>query len=596
MENAIRRFFAGALPDMPLGSFLLINILLLFFSSAVFAQDFTIKRFHADIAVIEDSTFTVKETIEVEFHRPRHGIYREIPFSYTDELGRRLVTPVEVLSVTDASGNDWKTRIENQGRTVYVRIGDAEKYVSGHQTYVIFYRVRNAILFFDDHDELYWNVTGNYWEAPIGEASARVMLATKNTSDTLRVSCYTGRYGSREKECRYEMHDNSAEFFTKRNLDIGEGFTVAFGWDKGLVSPPSGLTTTFRKAKENWSFILPVLSLLVMLRLWHLHGRDPRVRDAVTVMYTPPGYDGRPLAPAEVGALVDENLDPRDITSTIVGMAVKGYLKIEETKKEGLIFDTTDYYLEKIKGPDADLGSFEFELMENIFSGTASGIMVSDLKNKFYTNLPPLRKTLYGSLVEKKYFARSPEKVRTFYMVGAVVVAAAAVLSAVFLTRVWVGPASFAPFIMIKSVLAGLLTGLPVFAFSKIMPAKTKAGASVYMDILGFREFMNRTEKDRLERMGDKDLFSRYLPYAIALDVADNWAKAFEGIYQNPPEWYVSQRGFGTFSPGSFSRSVNSMTSTLGTAIFSAPRGSGGGSGGGGSSGGGFGGGGGGSW
>jgi uncharacterized membrane protein len=152
-----------------------------------------------------------------------------------------------------------------------------------------------------------------------------------------------------------------------------------------------------------------------------------------------------------------------------------------------------------------------------------------------------------------------------------------------------------------KGVIAGLLTGTSVLAFAKSMPAKTRAGASAYMDVLGFQEFMNRAEKDRLERMGDKDLFSQFLPYAIALDVADNWAKAFEGIYQEPPNWYVSPGGFRMFSPYAFTHSLNSVTSDLSSAMFSAPRGSsgggsGGGFGGGGSSGGGFGGGGGGSW
>jgi uncharacterized membrane protein len=149
-------------------------------------------------------------------------------------------------------------------------------------------------------------------------------------------------------------------------------------------------------------------------------------------------------------------------------------------------------------------------------------------------------------------------------------------------------------------VLASILTGLPVFLFAKFMPVKTKAGASVYLDILGFREFMIRAEKDRLERMGDSHLFSKFLPYAIALDVTDNWAKAFEGIYQQPPEWYASPVGIRTFDPYTFSHSIQSVTSNLSSAMFSAPRGSGssggGGFGGGGSSGGGFGGGGGGSW
>jgi uncharacterized membrane protein len=120
------------------------------------------------------------------------------------------------------------------------------------------------------------------------------------------------------------------------------------------------------------------------------------------------------------------------------------------------------------------------------------------------------------------------------------------------------------------------------------------------MEIIGFREFLSRAEKDRIERMGDKDLFSKFLPYAIALDVADNWSEAFEGIYQDPPEWYITTGEFRTFRPSLFSSSIRAMTSSIGSAVISAPRGSGisgkGASGGGGFSGGGFGSGGGGSW
>ncbi|MCL4476018.1 MAG: DUF2207 domain-containing protein [Nitrospirae bacterium] len=568
-------------------------------AAPVSARDFTINKFHSDIIINDDASFTVKETLEVEFHRPKHGIYREIPFSYTDDLGSRMVTPMEIISVTDPSGKKWNAKVDNRNNVVHIRIGDKDRYVSGNQTYVIFYKVENALLFFDDHDELYWNVTGNYWNAPIKEASANVMLAAKSRSTTLWASCYTGAYRSRESQCRYETLGNYAEFFLKKSLNPGEGFTIAFGWDKGLVPPPSGWKMFVWKIKENWSFTLPVFSLIFMINLWRKRGRDPRVRESITVTYEPPRFGNKPLSPSEVGAIVDEKLDPRDITSSIVGLAVKGYIKVEETKREGLIFDSTDYYLSKVKEPDADLSSFERELITSTFSGSLHGISVSEMKNKFYTNLESLKKTLYGELEGKKYFLRSPEKVRAFYTVAAVAVAAVAIPVAIFLTQSLSGSGSFTSAALFKSALSGLLAGLPVFAFARVMPAKTKAGASVYMDILGFQEFMNRAEKDRLERMGDKNLFSKFLPYAIALDVADNWAKAFEGIYQNPPDWYVSPEGFRTFSPHTFSHSVSSMTSSLGTAMFSTPRGSGisgGGSGGGGSSGGGFGGGGGGSW
>ncbi|NCO83187.1 MAG: DUF2207 domain-containing protein [Nitrospirae bacterium] len=574
------------------GFSILAALMLAAFVGSAQAQDFTINSFHSDLIIHEDSSLTVKEAIEVEFHRPRHGIYREIPFKYTDELGNTFRTPLDVLSVTDEAGKDWKYTAKRSGDAIHIRIGDANKYVSGRQSYVITYSVENAILFFEDHDELYWNVTGNYWKSPIKKASANVNLAVKSKSKNLWASCYTGSLGSRESLCGFDTSGNIAGFLSKKTFASGEGLTIAFGWDKGLVSQPSSWKRFLwaLDLKENWVFMLPVLSLIFMINLWNRRGRDPKVRESVTVMYEPPKYKDVPLTPAEVGAVIDEKLDARDITATIIGLAVKGYIKIEETKKEGLVFDSIDYFLAKLKDPDDNLSQFEKALMGKIFSGSMPGLMVSDMKNKFYTSLDSLKETLYGEIVRKGYFLRNPESVRALYIAVGVAVMVIAGFASGFLS----------PYSMGKNIIAGILAGIPVLAFSRVMPAKTRAGAAAYMDILGFQEFMNRAEKDRLKRMGDQELFSKFLPYAIALDVADNWAKAFEGIYQEPPKWYVSPGGFGTFSPYRFSGSITSMTSSLGSAMYSTPRGSGiggsGGSGGGGFSGGGFGGGGGGSW
>ncbi len=572
-----------------LASCVILFVLLL--PTSVFAQDFTINRFHADISINEDSSFLVKETIDVEFHRSKHGIYREIPFKYVDDFGKTIKIPLDVLSVTDSAGREWKYSVQKKGNVVYIRIGDPKTYVEGRQTYVITYDVENAILFFKDHDELYWNVTGNYWKADIKEASANVALTAKKMSSNLWAACYTGIRGSRSSDCRFETQHNTGEFYAKKNLLAGEGLTIAFGWGKGIVSTPTKWQQFLwaLDLRENWIFIVPFVSLIVMTGLWRSRGRDPRVREAITVRYEPPKYGDTPLTPAEVGTIIDEKLDARDITSTIVGLAVKGYVRIEEAKTEGLVFDSTDYYLAKVKETDAHLSPFETLLMSRIFTTSMPGRMVSDMKNRFYAELDLLKNAVYGELISKKYFLVSPEKVRRVYIIFAI----ALVITSGVLFALLTSPT--------KGLIAGILTGLPALAFSKAMPAKTKAGASVYMDSLGLQEFLNRAEKDRLERMKDKDLFSRFLPYAIALDVVDNWARAFEGIYQEPPQWFRSQEGFRTFSPYHFSRSITSATSNLASAMYSAPRGSGisgGGSGfgGGGSSGGGFGGGGGGSW
>ncbi len=496
------------------------------------------------------------------------------------------MTPLNVLSVTDESGSKWKYRVRRIGDVINIRIGDPNIYVSGNQTYVITYEVKNALMFFEDHDELYWNVTGNYWKAPIKEASAVVTLNIKNKSEKLWAACYTGYYGSKRSNCSFKTSDNTAEFRTMKNLNIGEGLTIAFGWDKGLITPPSSLQKFLWSLdlKENWVFLLPVFSFFFMFNLWYRKGRDPKVREAITVMYEPPKYNNKALSPAEIGVLIDERLDSRDLTSTIVGLAVKGYIKIEERKKEGLIFDTTDYYLSKVKEPDENLSTFEKKLMTDLFSSSPQGISVSDLENEFYKNLPSLKDTLYRELINKKYFLKNPENVRNIYYVASIFT----IIIVIFLS---VLTSTFTP----KNIILGIITAITVVIFGRVMPAKTKAGASAYMEILGFREFLSRAEKDKLERTGDKNLFSKFLPYAIALGVENKWAKAFEGIYQEKPDWYISTGGFRTFSPHTFSSSISSLTSSLSSATFSSPRGSGFG-GGGGFSGGGGGGGGGGSW
>ncbi len=563
-------------------------VLVAVLGSPVYAADFVINNFTSHATIYRDSSFTVRETIAVEFLRPRHGIYREVPYRYRDSLGRKVETPTEVLAVTDGSDNKMPYKVSRQGNIVTVRIGAPDKYVSGAQTYVISYRVENAVLFFEDHDELYWNVTGNQWDAPIRNASFSVSLATAKKTREFWASCYTGKIGSTESACTYTASENFIEFTPTRAFSPGEGLTIAYGWNKGIVSPPSQLSRFLWSVNlmQNWVFIIPLLSLILMGNLWYRRGRDPRVRESVTVIYGPPKYGDVPLTPAEVGALVDETLDSRDITASIVGLAVKGYMKIEETKEEGIIFDSKDYFLAKMKEPDDTLPAFEKLLMSALFTGPLPGIQVSELKNRFYKNIDLLKKAVFGDLVAKRYFTVSPEQVKKLYIGIAIAVGVFCMLGLNFFFGNSVGQERVA--------FAGLLAALPVYGLARFMPAKTRSGAAAYMDVLGFEEFLNRAEKDHLVRMKDENLFSKFLPYALALDVADNWARAFEGIYQQPAEWYSSPSGLRTFSPSGFNRSLNSAMSSLASAMFSAPRS--GGTGGGGSSGGGFGGGGGGSW
>ncbi len=559
-----------------------------FLPAAARAEDFTIRSFQAAIEVRDDASLRVTETIEVEFRRPRHGIFRDIPFRYTDEFGKESSTPIRILSVTDASGAAWKHRADRTGGILRVRIGDPDRFVGGRQVYVIAYTVENAVLFFPDHDELYWNVTGNGWPVPIESASATAAVAAEGRSLAPRALCYTGVRGSRERACEVTDLRNGAAFASTRPFREGEGMTIVVGWEKGIVRPPSGWETALfgLNLADNWVFAFPLLAFGYMSVLWYRKGKDPSTGDPLVVAYGPPDENGRPLLPAEIGALIDETLDPKDITASVVNLAVKKYLTIEERKTPGLIFDKTEYVLGKVKEPGADLPAFERLLMERIFQGRGSVVNVSELKLSFYKYLDELKAAAFEGLKKMKCFAAAPSKVKGRYLGAGFLTLFAGVVAGA-LGRSFLGP---------RAAVAGALCGLAVLLFAPFMPVKTLKGVKVLGRIKGFEEFLLRAEKDRLERMNDKNLFEKYLPYAIALGVSDRWAKAFEGIYQEPPEWYASEGGLGAFRPAVFHHSLDSALSTMSGAMYSSPRSGGSGFSGGGSSGGGGGGGGGGSW
>ena len=587
--SAARGGTAPAPLTPPLLPFFVVLLLLLPAPSP--AQDFSIVSFRSGIEVRADSSLRIAETIETVFHRRRHGLYRDIPFRYTDELGKESFTPVHVASVKDASGNPWKHKVERSGGFVRVRIGDPDRFVEGRQVYVIEYSVENAILSFPDHDELYWNVTGNDWAAPIGSATAIVTVAAGERSLEFRTRCYTGPRGSRQEGCAVSASRNGAAFVSGRAFQAGEGMTVVLGWEKGVVRPASSWKThAFRlNLPVHWVFLAPILTFAYMLVRWYRVGRDPSAKGPRVVAYGPPEENGRPLLPAEMGVLLDERFDPRDITASVVSLAVKGHIAIEERVIPGVLFDKTDYVLMKAKGPGAERSPFERLLMERLFRKHGPEVSVSDLKQEFFRNVEDLKKAVFEGLEQRKLFGANPLAVTEKYRIRGALIFLAGGGLALLATKIGLLEGA-------SPVVAAVLSGAVVFLFAPYMPVKTVKGAKTLGAIRGFEEFLTRTEGDRLERMKDANLFERCLPYAIALGVSERWAKAFEGIHQEPPRWYVSPGGFDTFRPTSFHRSLDSALSSMTAAMHSSPRSSGSGFSGGGGSGGGGGGGGGGSW
>jgi uncharacterized membrane protein YgcG len=547
-----------------------------------------IRLFTTEIYLETEDAFTVVEKITYDFgEQQRHGIFREIPVRYGRGRGADYRISLDVESVTDESGIDQPYQTSTSGRNLRIRIGDPNRKVTGTKGYVIRYRVERGILYFEDHDELYWNATGTDWPVAIDRAEAEVFLPEGAPLELLAFKCFTGPMGAVGSDCVERASNGIVSFATDRPLRGREGLTVAVWLPKGVLIEPTALEKLLSRISDYLSpwTLLPLGTFLVLLYLWRSRGRDPRGRDAIPVVYQAP--DG--MTPAELGTVVDEKVDMEDITSSILDLAVRGYLEIEELDAtKFLFFSDRDYALVKKRELDASLRPHERLLLSHLF-GSGSRVTISALKEKFYEHLPEIRTSLYKQLSGPRgYFPVSPDRVRKGYAIAGAVLLGLGVLLFAFFSRTIPGVALFA---------SGAITLL----FSRVMPRRTRRGRKAYEKILGFKEFVERVDADRLERMGGGSVgqFEEVLPYAIVLGVADAWADAFAGIYTEPPSWYHSPRYTHGFAPRLFVGDLGRSLGTMGQTMRSSPQSSGSGSSGfsgGGSSGGGFGGGGGGSW
>jgi len=307
-------------------------------------------------------------------------------------------------------------------------------------------------------------------------------------------------------------------------------------------------------------------------------------------MYEPPAD----MSPAEAGTLLEDTIHPRDITCTLVDLAVHGYVKIEEVDDKGLVFHHKDYVFHLLKPRDQwkDLRSHELVMLEHVFAD-GEQTRLSSLKNRFYTAIPVIKQDIMAQLKNKGMYLVDPDSANGYSFVGILVI---------------VAPFLALQFLLHKDVfssigllvISGIISAIVWWLFARQMTAKTVKGGRTRVAVLGFQEFMNRVDADRLKRM-PPDTFEKFLPYAMALGVEHQWAQAFAGIIQNPPSWYAGPAGYNAmgFNPIFFSSSMHGMANDMHQVFVSAPRASssgsgwGGGGGGGGFSGGGFGGGGG---
>ncbi len=615
----------------------------------------SIDRFISRVTVNADASLDVVEDISViaEGHQIKRGILRDFPTDYKKPDGSRYRVGFKVTDVL-RNGQSVNWAVESIGNGVRVRIGDAGVLLQpGVHTFTIKYRVTRVVGFFDTYDELYWNVTGNEWTFPIREAYSYVMLPQGAVIN--KHTLFTGRFGDSGADAQVDKAEgNEFSAGTSRVLQVGEGFTVAVAWQKGIVQPPSQSTNLTNWFSDNAGYGILGATLLGVLTYfllaWNKVGRDPPGGPIVPLFKPPEG-----LGPAGTRYVWKQTADNQAFAAALVNLAVKGRVKINNN-------DDT-YSVSRLSSTGPALTMSETAL----YNALPTTPLV--LENENHRRVNTARNQLFGSLTEE---FKGTMFVKNFgwFAIGALLSVAGLVLSGLSIpgedgkvllfaglfAAIWWGVLLtvaygaiqglfssrgvlgvigslfrllfLVPFAlggigvplltifqngtsqsMVMYVLSAAVLGIVNVVFLKLMPAPTPAGRKVLDQIEGFRMYLATAEEKRLDALNPPEktpeLFERYLPYAMALDCENEWNNKFKAVLAaaaaagaTAPIWYGG--GSNGWSSGGFARDLSSGLASSVSAAASPPgsvSGTGGSSGGGGGfSGGGGGGGGGSGW
>ena len=533
------------------------------------AATLTIEHFDATIELREDGVLEIAETLTVDFLTPHHGIERSIPVSYrVPGTGENLTIDFELVEVRWNDGT-VPVSTSRRGRDVYLRIGDPDRTIRGTHVYQIAYTIDRALLFGKEYFQLYCNVTGHDTSAPTRSVTATIELPDTVDPTSVVTTSYSGYEGKTARGEAATLDVDGRWHFTGGPYNPREGLTIDLAFPRTALAlqPPSVGERILRFLAENRAAALPIVTLAIMILVWARVGRDPR-KDVVAPAFVPPSG----VHPGKAGVLVDDRIDLRDVSAMVVGLAVKGHLRIEEIDEEdpgvadkvkNLFSRSTplDYRFVRRGHSTEDLAPSERAVLEAIFDDDSTERTLSSLESRFYKHLPTIRTRLYDELISAGYYSSNPERTRGFYRSLGSAGFAGGIAVAFAFASVYLG-------------IAIAVSGLVVLAFSPIMPRKTRKGVRALEEILGLAQYIRLAEVDRIEFHNapekSPDVFERTLPYAIALNLTKVWTSQFEGLMKEPPEWYDGASP--VFRGHLFALSMGHLSAGMDRTFASAPR------------------------
>ncbi|MCZ6804141.1 MAG: DUF2207 domain-containing protein, partial [Proteobacteria bacterium] len=304
---------------------LLITLLLISFTTIGLAEE-RIHSYHSDIVIDDKGDMTVMETITVnaEGNKIKRGIYRDFPTRYKDRFGNKYKVEFSIVQIL-RDGKPEKFHTEKKSNGIRIYIGEKSRYLKKRDyTYTITYRTNRQLGFFDQHDELYWNVTGNDWDFPIDKASATVRLPKTIPQDSIEVEGYTGISGSKDQNYTASIRsDGSAYIEATQTLPKRNGLTIVVTWPKGYIAQPTTSEKIDYLLSDNRHLIVAFVGLIVLLiyygLAWLKVGKDPE-QGVIFPHYEPPsGY-----SPASLRFVLQMGYDNACFAAAIINLAVKG--------------------------------------------------------------------------------------------------------------------------------------------------------------------------------------------------------------------------------------------------------------------------------
>ncbi len=568
------------------------------------SSDDSIKDFRVTASVGKDGVTKVHLDIAFDFGADSgHGLYLAFPLRQVASDDQWRMYDYTMGAVTSSSGANTEVSTEESDGTLTIRVGNENQTFTGTQNYQVDYTVRGLVepnQGTSGLDEFNWDAIGGGWQVPIDNVS----VAFTGPAAITKTACWVNR----TTPC---TADNSGDQATFAASGVGNGTSVEVvaGFPVGTfvgAEPRYTKRLTVQNMFPVNAFTGSVTALLAgggLFLLWRRTRRAARdqvylgltpglapapgqeaaigyddSRAPVTVAFTPP----RGARPGEIGTLMDATADERDITATIVDLAVRKHLTIEQTGKKDFAFTLT-------QGTD-ELVGYEATLVSKLFA-EGGQVTTQDLRDSSYAGmLSEVRSSMYTRVTkELRWFVGNPALIRGLAIGGAVLLAAAGVGLGLLLGQVGWGLVGLAP----------ILIAVGVLIRNNSFGRRTADGSAVLAQAKGFELYLTTAEAEQIKFEEGIDVFSRYLPYAMVFGVAERWTSIFqqlaaEGRYEFAPYWYYGY-GYNTgFGLGNLTTSLSSLSSSISSSMQAATAATSGGSGF--SGGGGFGGGGGGGW